>query len=64
MKIDKIRLIEQPNEEMLLNTEAMEDLLGGIICGILAYGHCSGFSTVDCGGPGDLKCGSYQIPKP
>lgn len=62
MKINKIKMIEQPKKEMLLDTEAMEELLGGIICGILAYGHCTAFSTVDCGGAGQLKCGSYRLP--
>lgn len=60
MKINKIKMIEQPKKEMLLDTEAMEELLGGNICGILRGTHCSAYSNgADCTSSTTLRCDDY-----
>ena len=63
MKIEKIKMIEEPKEEILLSNEAMEDLLGGINCGILGYGKCNVYNTLACGqgSESDIKCGQDVI---
>ncbi len=65
MKIEKIKMIEEPKEEILLSNEAMEDLLGGINCGILGYGECEVYDTMACGQgtAADIKCNRYIIGK-
>lgn len=63
MKLDKIRMIEQPNEEIFLSTEAMEYLLGGNICTILRGNHCSGYVSngADCSSSTTLRCDDYTF---
>lgn len=56
-------MIEQPNEEIFLSTEAMEYLLGGNICTILRGNHCSGYVSngADCSSSTTLRCDDYTF---
>lgn len=59
MKLNKIRMIEQPNEEIILDTEAMQDLLGGIICGVFTGSRCTNYSDAKCSSIATFRCDDY-----
>ena len=43
MKIEKIKMIEAPVDEVTLNNDSLDALLGGAICGIYRPGsYCHG----------------------
>ena len=45
MKIDKIKMIENPIEDFQLDQESMKALLGGDFCGIRVGNHCQGYQS-------------------
>lgn len=51
MKINKIKVIENPVDEFQLTSESMNALLGGSYCGIRTGNHCIEYKTsVSCEG--------------
>lgn len=64
MKLDKIRMIEQPNEEIFLSTEAMEYLLGGVDCTNFDSHYCGEYRNgADCSSPSTTRCTKYCFSK-
>lgn len=61
MKIEKIRIIENPIEDFQLSQEAMNALLGGDYCGVRIGNYCEGYqSGLSCVGTEGTKCKSFS----
>ena len=61
VKIDKIKMIENPIEDFQLDQESMKALLGGDFCGIRVGNHCQGYqSGLSCIGTEGTKCEDFS----
>ena len=45
MKINKIKIIENPVKDFQLSEDSMEALLGGDTCGVRTSNHCDYYSS-------------------
>lgn len=63
MKIDKLKLIEGPIEEIMLDSECLDSLLGGTYCQVFTGGYCQNYEQAAiCGSaptPAGIKCGYF-----
>lgn len=60
MKINKIRMIENPMEEFQLTAESMEALLGGDFCSGRIGNYCEEYqSGLSCVGNEGTKCTKF-----
>lgn len=65
MELNKIRMIEEPVEEMVLCEESLDMLLGGSVCQLYGNGVCHNYSeNATCSDENDysgLKCGVFSM---
>lgn len=65
MKINKIKMIENPVEDIALCDENLEILLGGTVCQQFIHGVCYGYEqNAACSSTQDymgMKCGIFQL---
>ncbi len=61
MKIEKIRIIENPIEDFQLSQESMNALLGGDFCDVRVGNYCEGYqSGLSCVGTEGTKCKKFS----
>lgn len=65
MKINKIKMIENPKEDIILSDESLDALLGGEVCENYEFGICHKYyENAECSYPGDyagMKCGVFRL---
>lgn len=60
MILKSIKFIEPPTDELGLNRETMDALLGGIWCGVFEGKHCEAYTNgSSCDSPTTVRCEKY-----